>query len=114
MIPSNIINTNGNATTVNEVKLTGKAIAIVPVTNRATVADIQAVLNKLPKNAEVISIDLEVVDHPGDETMIDVQITVEYESTESVTSSLTDPVLRDTDTLQGVRSGSTTTCTKSR
>ena len=96
MIPGNIINTGGNTATVNEVKLTGKAVAIAPATNRATVADIQAVLNKLPKSAEVISIDLEVVDHPGDETKIDVQITVEYESTEAVASSLTEPVFRDT------------------
>ena len=113
MIPANIISSD-NHSKVNDIKLTGRAIAIVPDANHARVADIQAVLNKLPKSAEVISIDLEVVNHPGEKSMIDVQITVEYESTESVTSSLTDPVLRDTDTLQGVRSGSTTTCTKSR
>jgi hypothetical protein len=94
MIPNNIISTSGSTTTVNEVKLTGKAVAIVPVTNRATVADIQAVLNKLPKSAEVIDIYLEVVNHPGDETKIDVQITVEYESTETVANSLTEPVYR--------------------
>ena len=95
MIPSNVINASGSTTTVDEIKITGKAVAVVPVTNRATVADIQAVLNKLPKKAEVVSIDLEVVDHPGDETLIDVQITVEYESTEAAASSLTEPVFRN-------------------
>ena len=95
MIPSNVINASGSSATVNEVKLTGKAVAIVPVANRATVADIQAVLNKLPKKAEVISIDLEVVNHPGDETKIDVQITIEYESTEAAASGLTEPVFRN-------------------
>lgn len=95
MIPSNIISASGSTTTVDEIKITGKAVAVVPVTSHATVADIQAVLNKLPKNAEVISIDLEVVDHPGDETKIDVRITVEYESTEAAANSLTEPVFRN-------------------
>ena len=95
MIPSNVINASGSTTTVDEIKITGKAVAVVPVTNRATVADIQAVLNKLPKKAEVVSIDLEVVDHPGDETKTDVQITVEYESTETVANNLTEPVFRN-------------------
>ena len=95
MIPSNIINASGSTTTVDEIKITGKAVAVVPVTNRATVADIQAVLNKLPKKAEVVSIDLEVVDHPGDETLIDVEIAVEYGSIEAVANSLTESVFRN-------------------
>lgn len=90
MIPNNVLN-DCTGSRIDAVEITGKATAIVPGAVHATVADIQAVLNKLPKNAEIVDIDFSIMEtaHTEDAANNDVRITVVYAASQAVENNLT-------------------------